>query len=298
MDGMPVAMDEGLRFAIREGGRTVGSGVVTKILVDNAGRRSRCASCQRSVRRSQRDRSARRPVRSRMIAELPSYRTPAAYRCVAQLVEQRSPKPQVSGSIPSAPARDRDAADAVDARPARSGLADASRARAGSAFTGRHAGADRKGRNGHRRRTEADRPLPRRPACSPRASLGAASSCSSASPLVGYVVPKLLGRDVSPSGSGRVRRCFFRVWRSVAAACGRASSLGGKLAGGQPAQGPSRRHLPRRRRPASPSFFLVRAVGLNFEPARSARSSPAWSRSACCVRRLPVPHRRHGHAAG
>ncbi|NFA44059.1 elongation factor Tu, partial [Clostridium botulinum] len=27
----PVAMDEGLRFAIREGGRTVGSGVVTKI---------------------------------------------------------------------------------------------------------------------------------------------------------------------------------------------------------------------------------------------------------------------------
>jgi len=29
----PIAMDEGLRFAIREGGRTVGSGVVTKILV-------------------------------------------------------------------------------------------------------------------------------------------------------------------------------------------------------------------------------------------------------------------------
>ena len=27
-----VAMDEGLRFAIREGGRTVGSGVVTKII--------------------------------------------------------------------------------------------------------------------------------------------------------------------------------------------------------------------------------------------------------------------------
>jgi elongation factor Tu len=32
MDGMPVAMDDGLRFAIREGGRTVGSGVVTKII--------------------------------------------------------------------------------------------------------------------------------------------------------------------------------------------------------------------------------------------------------------------------
>jgi elongation factor Tu len=29
---MPIAMDEGLRFAVREGGRTVGSGVVTKVL--------------------------------------------------------------------------------------------------------------------------------------------------------------------------------------------------------------------------------------------------------------------------
>ena len=28
----PIAMDEGLRFAIREGGRTVGAGVVTKIM--------------------------------------------------------------------------------------------------------------------------------------------------------------------------------------------------------------------------------------------------------------------------
>jgi elongation factor Tu len=28
----PIAMETGLRFAIREGGRTVGSGVVTKIL--------------------------------------------------------------------------------------------------------------------------------------------------------------------------------------------------------------------------------------------------------------------------
>jgi len=27
----PIAMDEGLRFAIREGGRTVGAGRVTKI---------------------------------------------------------------------------------------------------------------------------------------------------------------------------------------------------------------------------------------------------------------------------
>jgi elongation factor Tu len=28
----PIAMDERLRFAIREGGRTVGSGIVVKIL--------------------------------------------------------------------------------------------------------------------------------------------------------------------------------------------------------------------------------------------------------------------------
>ena len=28
----PIAMDQGLRFAIREGGRTVGSGVVTDVI--------------------------------------------------------------------------------------------------------------------------------------------------------------------------------------------------------------------------------------------------------------------------
>ncbi|MBM3489557.1 MAG: hypothetical protein FJX68_15060, partial [Alphaproteobacteria bacterium] len=28
----PIAMDEGLRFAIREGGRTVGAGVVAQVL--------------------------------------------------------------------------------------------------------------------------------------------------------------------------------------------------------------------------------------------------------------------------
>jgi len=30
--GKPVAMEEGLRFAVREGGKTIGSGVVTKII--------------------------------------------------------------------------------------------------------------------------------------------------------------------------------------------------------------------------------------------------------------------------
>ncbi|MEE9613566.1 MAG: elongation factor Tu, partial [Thermodesulfobacteriota bacterium] len=28
----PIAMEEGVRFAIREGGRTVGAGVVTKVV--------------------------------------------------------------------------------------------------------------------------------------------------------------------------------------------------------------------------------------------------------------------------
>ena len=32
IEDSPIAMDEGLRFAIREGGRTVGAGRVTKIL--------------------------------------------------------------------------------------------------------------------------------------------------------------------------------------------------------------------------------------------------------------------------
>jgi elongation factor Tu len=30
--GYPVALEEGLRFAIREGGRTVGSGVIIEVL--------------------------------------------------------------------------------------------------------------------------------------------------------------------------------------------------------------------------------------------------------------------------
>ncbi len=31
--GKPIAMEQGLRFAVREGGRTVGSGVVSKVLL-------------------------------------------------------------------------------------------------------------------------------------------------------------------------------------------------------------------------------------------------------------------------
>ena len=66
----PIAMDEGLRFAIREGGRTVGAGVVAKI------------------------------IKERNIYRIGSHRI----RSVAQLVEHRSPKPGVGGSSPSTPA--------------------------------------------------------------------------------------------------------------------------------------------------------------------------------------------------
>ena len=45
----PIAMDEGLNFAIREGGRTVGAGVVTEIveirIVNRRGRGSFTRSC-------------------------------------------------------------------------------------------------------------------------------------------------------------------------------------------------------------------------------------------------------------
>ena len=37
----PIAMEEGLRFAIREGGKTVGAGVVAKILKELSDRRKR-----------------------------------------------------------------------------------------------------------------------------------------------------------------------------------------------------------------------------------------------------------------
>ena len=69
----PIAMDEGLRFAIREGGRTVGAGVVTKDR--QVGYRERLITGQTTDCRS-----------------------------VAQLVEHRSPKPRVGGSSPSTPA--------------------------------------------------------------------------------------------------------------------------------------------------------------------------------------------------
>ena len=64
----PIAMEEGLRFAIREGGRTVGAGVVAKI------KGYPCLKC---------------------------------YRPIAQLVEYRSPKPRVGGSRPSWPAKNK-----------------------------------------------------------------------------------------------------------------------------------------------------------------------------------------------
>ncbi len=74
----PIAMDEGLRFAIREGGRTVGAGIVSKIF---------------------RLRQGGGEGGKRFAA------TQAADRSVAQLVEHRSPKPGAVGSSPSTPAR-------------------------------------------------------------------------------------------------------------------------------------------------------------------------------------------------
>ena len=77
----PIAMDDGVRFAIREGGRTVGSGVVTKILRVSCG-------IEAELRR-----------RSELLT-----RRGRLYRGVAQLAERRSPKPEVASSIPAAPA--------------------------------------------------------------------------------------------------------------------------------------------------------------------------------------------------
>ena len=72
----PIAMEEGQRFAIREGGRTVGAGVVTKMPSKGT-----CSEDHPRLLRSKK-----------------------AFRPVAQLAERRSPKPQVGGSIPPWPA--------------------------------------------------------------------------------------------------------------------------------------------------------------------------------------------------
>ena len=41
---VPIAMEENLRFAIREGGRTVGAGVVSAIISNNLGLLEECSS--------------------------------------------------------------------------------------------------------------------------------------------------------------------------------------------------------------------------------------------------------------
>jgi elongation factor Tu len=40
----PIACEEGLRFAIREGGKTVGAGVVTKILAEAVAKKKEAAA--------------------------------------------------------------------------------------------------------------------------------------------------------------------------------------------------------------------------------------------------------------
>ena len=72
----PVAMEQGLKFAIREGGRTVGVGVVSKLLnniFDNM------------------------DISGLFIFPLFWF---LKYRPVAQLVEHRSPKPEVGVQVP------------------------------------------------------------------------------------------------------------------------------------------------------------------------------------------------------
>ena len=68
----PIAMDKGLKFAIREGGRTVGAGVVAEII--------------------------------EQAFETRSISLVTFFRSVAQLVEHRSPKPGAAGSSPATPA--------------------------------------------------------------------------------------------------------------------------------------------------------------------------------------------------
>src|SRR5947208_13680072 len=62
--GQPIAMDQGLRFAVREGGRTVGAGGVTEIVKQERWHR-RSASVSRATTTSsstgRRSRSSRRP---------------------------------------------------------------------------------------------------------------------------------------------------------------------------------------------------------------------------------------------
>ena len=59
----PIAMDQGLRFAIREGGRTVGSGVVTNISSS-----TRAPAAHRGPRRP----SIRSPIRLEALAAAPA----------------------------------------------------------------------------------------------------------------------------------------------------------------------------------------------------------------------------------
>ena len=70
----PIAMDKGLKFAIREGGRTVGAGVVAEI-IEQVFETSLSVLAIQHFNRS-----------------------------VAQLVEHRSPKPGAAGSSPATPA--------------------------------------------------------------------------------------------------------------------------------------------------------------------------------------------------
>ena len=129
----PIACEEGLRFAIREGGKTVGAGVVTKILPDEAesqpsdsdtqdpnsseGLRSPAARSvgRRDRRHRQADRRQRRRSRSAADQDQQVHRAALAARRQEVARAVRDPHPQAAARHPRAdPA---DAGRAHEARP-------------------------------------------------------------------------------------------------------------------------------------------------------------------------------------
>ena len=88
----PIAMEEGLRFAIREGGRTVGAGVVAKIFEMVVPRHDRGASSSHGGASHRCLCTERGPWMGSLRGK--------TYTPVAQLAEQWSPKPQVGVRVP------------------------------------------------------------------------------------------------------------------------------------------------------------------------------------------------------
>ena len=131
----PVALEKGARFAIREGGRTVGAGIESRIGSDGSMRVSRCddgsyerhhsLACGECKRRNYSTTKNKKKTTERLGVQQVLPLLPEAHgaqgdevawsrlgcavtmtncqtsRSVAQLVEHRSPKPGAGGSSPS-----------------------------------------------------------------------------------------------------------------------------------------------------------------------------------------------------